>query len=61
MIENSNMIFFFLNLNPPYLAKDMPENENGIEINIIIILGKLSTVVEDPLEKEIRKIIIILI
>jgi hypothetical protein len=39
----------------------MPEGENGIKINIISILGKLSTVIEDPLEKEIREIIIILI
>jgi hypothetical protein len=39
----------------------MPEGENGIKINIIIILGELSIVEKDPLEKEIREIIIILI
>jgi hypothetical protein len=39
----------------------MPGDENGIEINIIIILRELSIVVEDLLKKEIRGIIIILI
>jgi hypothetical protein len=39
----------------------MPEGENGIKINIIIVLGELSTVVEDPLKKEIKGVIIILI
>jgi hypothetical protein len=32
----------------------MPESENGIEINIIIILEKLLTVVEDLLKKNKR-------
>jgi hypothetical protein len=39
----------------------MPGNKNRIEINIIIILKELSTVVENSLEKEIREVIIILI
>jgi hypothetical protein len=39
----------------------MPGDENGIKINIIIILEKLSPVIEDSLEKEIKEIIIILI
>jgi hypothetical protein len=39
----------------------MPEGENGIKIDIIIILEKLSTVIKDLLEKEIKEIIIILI
>jgi hypothetical protein len=39
----------------------MPGNENGIKVNIIIVLGKLSIVVEDPLEKKIREVIIVLI
>jgi hypothetical protein len=39
----------------------MPENENGIKINIIIVLRELSTVVKNPLKKEIRKVIIVLI
>jgi hypothetical protein len=39
----------------------MPESENEIKINIIIILGKLSTVVKDLLEKEIRRVIIVLV
>jgi hypothetical protein len=39
----------------------MPGGENGIKINIIIILEGLSTVIKDSLEKEIRKVIIILI
>jgi hypothetical protein len=39
----------------------MPKGENRFKINIIIILGGLSTVVKDLLEKEIREIIIILI
>jgi hypothetical protein len=39
----------------------MPGGESGIEINIITILGKLSTIVENPLEKEIKEVIIILI
>jgi hypothetical protein len=54
------MVIFFC-LNFPYLAKDIPEGENGIEIDIIIILGELSTVVENSLKKEIREVIIILI
>jgi hypothetical protein len=39
----------------------MPGDENEIEIDIIIVLGGLSTVIEDSLEKEIKEIIIILI
>jgi hypothetical protein len=39
----------------------MPEDENGIKINIIIILRELSAVVKNSLKKEIREIIIILI
>jgi hypothetical protein len=39
----------------------MPEGENGIEIDVIIILRKLSTVIEDSLKKEIKEVIIILI
>jgi hypothetical protein len=39
----------------------MPGGESGIEIDIIIILGRLSTVVEDSLKKEIREVTIILI
>jgi hypothetical protein len=39
----------------------MPKGENGIKIDIIIILRELSIVVKDSLEKEIKKIIIILI
>jgi hypothetical protein len=39
----------------------MPGGENEIKINIIIILETLSIVIKDSLEKEIRKIIIILI
>jgi hypothetical protein len=39
----------------------MPEDENGIKINTIIILRELSTVVKNSLKKEIREIIIILI
>jgi hypothetical protein len=39
----------------------MPEGENGIKINIIIVLGGLLTIVKDSLEKEIKEIIIILV
>jgi hypothetical protein len=39
----------------------MPGGESEIEVDIIIILGELLTVVEDSLEKEIREVIIILI
>jgi hypothetical protein len=39
----------------------MPGRENRIKINIIIVLGRLSTVIKDSLEKEIKEIIIILI
>jgi hypothetical protein len=39
----------------------MPGGENGIKIDIIIILKKLSTVIKDSAEKEIKEIIIILI
>jgi hypothetical protein len=39
----------------------MPGDENGIKINIIIVLKRLSIVVENSLEKEIKGIIIILI
>jgi hypothetical protein len=39
----------------------MPGSENGIEVDIIAVLGELSTVVEDPLEKEVKDVIVILI
>jgi hypothetical protein len=39
----------------------MPEDENGIKINVIIILKGLSTIVENSLKKEIREVIIVLI
>jgi hypothetical protein len=39
----------------------MPKDENGIKINVIIILGGLLIVIKNLLEKEIREVIIILI
>jgi hypothetical protein len=54
-------IYFFWNLNFPYFAKDILGGENGIEINIIIVLERLSSVIKNLLEKEVREIIIILI
>jgi hypothetical protein len=39
----------------------MPGGENGIKIDIIIVLEELSTVIENLLKKKIRKVIIILI
>ncbi len=39
----------------------MPGDEDGIKIDIIIILGELLTVVKNSLEKKIREMIIILI
>ncbi len=39
----------------------MPGGENRIKIDIIIILKELSTIIKNPLEKEINEIIIILI
>jgi hypothetical protein len=39
----------------------MSGSENGIEVDIIAVLGGLSTVVENSLEKEIKRVIIILV
>jgi hypothetical protein len=39
----------------------MPGGEDEIKIDIIAVLGGLSIVVEDLLEKEVREVIIILV
>jgi hypothetical protein len=39
----------------------MPGGKNKIEIDIIVVLGRLSTIVENSLKKEAREITIILI